>query len=662
MIAPRRARIRLLLRDTAAAAAFASVALSGAVPAWAMLAFAMALAISLVNRRPLSGRTGWSVGVLLVSAVLIFGSVFRGGLDLVVASCTFAFLVTAHRLLSAPTAGTDSQVHLTSLLTITGGAALSGELWFGLCLWVFAVAATLSMGLLVLEGPKPFEGDLPVRPALQRLSFGVTCALLGGVLFFVFFPRLSWNIAGRRATPGLGGTTGMSDRVRLGGGGDIKTSPRIVLRATITPDPGTAQLDQYWVGRTFDSFDGREWSGRGKARPAAQQVTLERGSVKMIDQQIELLPGYDSRTLVALQTPVMFSNALTMGTSGSQRTALIRIENEEVHFADAANAYLYHAFSLAPSERRKPQELDDVARFTHLPPIDPRVGALAGQVIKGERDPQAAGALLVSYLQREYVYTLELPGEVADPLADFLFERKQGHCEHFATALAVLLRTQGFAARVVAGFFGGERVGDAYVVRAGDAHAWTQVFAPGVGWVTLDATPDSQRGAQPSAVLEWITTAWARLDGLWRSQVVDYTFQDQLDLARSLVRPPRGSASSTEEPGSASARLPPVAWLAAAAVGLGVFAAARFLSRRRGDRAHPASNFLDQLERALRKAGIAKLEGEAIEELSARLVGSKHPLGPAVEQATRAYLFARFGGAPVAAAQRARLLAAIRTH
>ena len=81
-----------------------------------------------------------------------------------------------------------------------------------------------------------------------------------------------------------------------------------------------------------------------------------------------------------------------------------------------------------------------------------------------------------------------------DPLADFLFTRKQGHCEHFATALAVMLRTQGFAARVVAGFFGGQRIGDHYVVRAGDAHAWTQLFVPGRGWVTYDATPDASRG------------------------------------------------------------------------------------------------------------------------------------------------------------------------
>ncbi|MBS1154032.1 MAG: Transglutaminase-like superfamily domain protein, partial [Myxococcaceae bacterium] len=111
MIASQRTRTRLLLRDGAALSAFGSVALSGAVPSWALLAFAIAFAISLTNRRPLAGRTGWSVAVLLLAALLIFGSVFRGGLDLVIAAVSFAALVTAHRLLSEPTPSTDHQVH-----------------------------------------------------------------------------------------------------------------------------------------------------------------------------------------------------------------------------------------------------------------------------------------------------------------------------------------------------------------------------------------------------------------------------------------------------------------------------------------------------------------------------------------------------------------------
>lgn len=662
MIAPRRARTRLLLRDAAALSAFGSVALSGAVPVWALLAFFIALAVSLASFRPLAGRTGWSVTVLLVAALLIFGSVFRGGLDLVIAAVSFAALVTAHRLLSEPTASTDHQVHLTSLLTIAGGAALTGELWFGLCLAAFAITSTLSIGLLVLEGPRPIEGDLPVRPALQRLSLGVVLALVGGIVFFVLFPRLSWNLAARRVSPGLGGTTGMSDRVRLGGGGDIKTSPRIVLRAKIKPDPLVEQLDQYWVGRTFDNFDGREWTGSGAPSKPRSQVSLEGELTGPVHQQIELLPAYGARTLVGLQTPVSYSNATMLLTTGSQRTSLVRLEDEEVHFTDAANGYTYTAYSRPQSPPTDAIELDDVARFTRLPvTIDPEVEKLARRVLAGEKDPIAAATRLAAYLKGNYGYTLELPGDVADPLADFLFVRKEGHCEHFATALAVLLRSQGLPARVVAGFFGGQRLADVYVVRAGDAHAWTQVFAPGRGWVTMDATPDTSRSAQSLAVLAWVITTYEEVEAWWRARVVDYSFQDQLEIARKLVRPPRERAGAAEESALVAASGPSRgAWAAAFVVAALVFVSIRLLGRVARGKDHPAAGFLEQLERALRRAGIARLDGEAIEELSARLLTSAHPLGQPVAQATRAYLFARFGGKAVAPGERSSLLAAIR--
>src|SRR5699024_10720588 len=124
------------------------------------------------------------------------------------------------------------------------------------------------------------------------------------------------------------------------------------------------------------------------------------------------------------------------------------------------------------------------------------VGQTAARVLNGEREPLAAARKLAAWLQQEHTYTLELSGDVEDPLADFLFERKAGHCEHFATALTLMLRTQGIRARLATGFFGGERVNDVYIVRAGDAHAWTHVLVPGRGFVTVDATPPAHRPSQ----------------------------------------------------------------------------------------------------------------------------------------------------------------------
>ena len=141
--------------------------------------------------------------------------------------------------------------------------------------------------------------------------------------------------------------------------------------------------------------------------------------------------------------------------------------------------------------------------------------------------------------------------------------RKAGHCEHFATALTLMLRTQGFEARLATGFFGGERVGDEYIVRAGDAHAWTHVLVPGRGFVTVDATPPAFRANQSPQLLESLISIYEAIEGRGARRVVDYSFRDQMNFMRDLTRPPK------QPEGQERLKLPPLrAWLTAAAGGL----------------------------------------------------------------------------------------------
>ncbi len=645
--------LRSRTRDLAAASAFASVALSGALPPPVLAAFALGFGASFAGFRPLARRRAWSAVVMLALAAALFGSVALGQLNLLLAAVAFASLVAVHRMVSEPGPGTDQQVLLASLLLIAGGAALSGEIWYAACLLGFGVFACLSMGLAVIEGPVERDDPLPLQPVLRQVSVGVAFALLGGLAFFVLFPRLSWNIAARRTPPGLlGGTTGMTDRVRLGGTGDIKTSARVVLRAQLNPDPGVEQLERYWVGRYFDGFDGREWRGSGTARPPRVTVNVGESGVETIHQRIELLPSWGARTVVALDTPVMFGNAMMQSTSGSAPVLFVEVEDEEVRLATDANGYTYHAYSRWPADHTAPTA-SVPERYLALPSLDARVQALAVRA-GGEGTPAQIARRLEAHLKSSYAYTLELPGEVADPLADFLFERRAGHCEHFATALAVLLRVRGIPSRVVGGFYGGERVGERYVVRAGDAHAWTQAFVPGDGWLALDATPDDGLRGQPTAWLATLTGLYERLEDLWRSRVVDYSFADQLRFARDLVRPPQTALDA----GSAFSA-PGRAWLGALLAAALTWAVYRLLSRPRPPPPHPAASFRDQLELRLARAHIARQAGEGLEELTARLVEARHPLAGPVAAAVRRYVEARFGGRPLPREERARLLSAL---
>jgi hypothetical protein len=126
----------------------------------------------------------------------------------------------------------------------------------------------------------------------------------------------------------------------------------------------------------------------------------------------------------------------------------------------------------------------------------------------------------------------------SDPLTDFLFNVKSGHCEYYSTAMAVLLRTRGIAARVVNGFLPGEynEAAGAYTVRKSDAHSWVEVYFPATrSWVTFDPTPSAGRTEPVRTGLSAQLQKYAEaLELIWFQYVVGYDKQEQRSLATSL--------------------------------------------------------------------------------------------------------------------------------
>src|SRR5262249_46479609 len=130
--------------------------------------------------------------------------------------------------------------------------------------------------------------------------------------------------------------------------------------------------------------------------------------------------------------------------------------------------------------------------YLQLPELDPRVPSLARQAIASAKTPYDKAVALEGYLQAHYSYTLDMTGAPSgDPLAEFLFVRRAGHCEYFASAMTVMLRSLGIPARYINGFQRGEynSVGGDFIVRASDAHSWVEAYFPGKGWITFDPTP-----------------------------------------------------------------------------------------------------------------------------------------------------------------------------
>ncbi|MGA9521674.1 MAG: transglutaminase domain-containing protein, partial [Myxococcaceae bacterium] len=509
-----------------------------------------------------------------------------------------------------------------------------------------------SMALAVMERSLGNDVSYPLAPMMRRLSVGAVAAMIGAAIFFIAFPRLSWNVAARRPSRGLGAVTGISEGIRLGGaGGEIKRNPRVVARVELSPDPKKDRLEAYWVVATWGTWTGREWTDDTKPGPPNAQVRLGALDGKEIRQRIELLPAYGAPMAVAMETPVMFAHSASMNAGGRRPTAFVHAPGRDVRFADAAPAHTYVASSRsAGAIPYEPLDEETLARYRALPDVDQRVAELAGRIVGDSTDPLEAARKLETWLRQNLTYTLDLPDTDDDPLAHFLFERRSGHCEYFASALAVMLRTRGFASRVATGFFGGERLEDGYVLRAGDAHAWVQVWVPGRGFVSLDATPPAGRAAQPIPWLDWVVRAWDQLDALWRAEILDYSMRDQVRAVMKVT----GSGSRTR---LSTGTIPRNAWIAAAVVALVVYAVWRLRGVKRSGRAvHEATLLREEAERILAHARIAPEEGEGLEGLRRRLARQGHPLSAPVDALTRRYLEARFGTRPLRTGERAHVL------
>ncbi|MEO1175319.1 MAG: transglutaminase-like domain-containing protein, partial [Myxococcota bacterium] len=255
--------------------------------------------------------------------------------------------------------------------------------------------------------------------------------------------------------------------------------------------------------------------------------------------------------------------------------------------------------------------------------IDARIFNIAREVVGEAQTPNDKADALRLYFLREYEYTLSQPTAGAeDPLSDFVLNAKAGHCEHFATAFATMLRAVGVPARVVGGFQGGvwDRSANTVVFRLNNAHAWVEWYLPGRGWVTDDATPPFL-GDTLGFFAEWME--WARRS--WDEYVVDYALLDQMLVAQQVRQRVRNGSLLSWFNRAMLRRVGLVlGLLALGAVGVYVIR-----GRRRGVRQDPLA---EAIERGLALAAARPLPGHlTFREMHQTLSGTKPALLTAIE-------------------------------
>jgi transglutaminase-like putative cysteine protease len=380
-----------------------------------------------------------------------------------------------------------------------------------------------------------------------RLPF-VAVALLG-LIFLTALPLfLAAPRSGAAALTRSGGLTssltGFSESVTLGQIGTLKKNEGVLMRVRVEDTQSPRELR--WRGVALDEFTGRVWKKSVQARQL-DQISERNGlfqfgtteSINRLTTQTFFLEPLDSTVLfaaprvVAVQGDLPFVRVDEEGSVQSRRHDFERLMYKALSDTNEPRADLLR-------NDLRPLPVSHY-RYLQLPEnLDPRISTLAQTILVNANATNRydAAKAIESYLQNEFGYSMEMKAGGADPLADFLFNVKAGHCEYFATAMAVMLRTRGVATRLVNGFTAGEynEAAGAYTVRNSNAHSWVEVYFPETrSWVTFDPTP-------PAGRLEPVRTGLAAqlekygeaLELLWFQYVVGYDKQEQRSLAASI--------------------------------------------------------------------------------------------------------------------------------
>jgi hypothetical protein len=379
----------------------------------------------------------------------------------------------------------------------------------------------------------------------------VLCILLGAAGIFFLLPRVSAGYL-NAYTPGSDLSTGFSDHVELGRIGQIQQSATVVMHIQIDGDK-SGTFDLKWRGVTLNLFDGRVWSNPHQRylapRLSGNTFTLSPHHVPAEG----LRPAGPSRPIhykvlmEPMGTNVFFLAATPSTLTGNYRLvamddggAAFNLDPEHPisTYEAASNVAQPDPAQLRGAYGTYPPSVQ--SSYLQFPALDPRIPLLAQQITAQADNNYDRAVAIDRYLQTHYGYTLQLSRTLPrDPLAEFLFERKQGHCEYFASSMAIMLRTLRIPTRVVNGFRTGEfnDLTSQYLVRESDAHSWVEAYFPGYGWISFDPTP----AGSPEA-----STGWRRLrlytDALasfWREWVVNYDLGHQQHLAFSSTHSSR---------------------------------------------------------------------------------------------------------------------------
>ncbi len=364
----------------------------------------------------------------------------------------------------------DLSLGLVSLLA-TGGAR-PGIVYLAFVLAFLGAAAAAQRSedphRLPVASLSPRTRHVASALLLTAAAFGVTASVVAHLAYRMVYRRMV-----SASSTAFEESAGLSDNVRLGSMAVLLTSDTVVLRVA-----GPEVVDRL-RGVVLDEYGGGRWTRATIESPVPVDVPRARPPGADV---VDVRPIHPDRDYVVLPleardvgTP---SGSLRGDSMGVARSVSAEASSEVWFRAGERNAFLVGAARvedlLMPHKLRAP------------------LTAIASEWTRGATTPEESLAALETHLRRDYTYTTEpQPRSSLDPVLAFLTVSRRGHCEYFASSLALLARSLGIPTRMILGYRVGERnpYWSHYVVRAKNAHAWVEAYLPNGRWVTVDPTP-----------------------------------------------------------------------------------------------------------------------------------------------------------------------------
>jgi transglutaminase-like putative cysteine protease len=552
-----------------AAAAFGGLTLGADLSIWMLSLGWAAIALCLAQTLIPPQRAPWLAAlrlspvtwnILLVIAFVAFWIDFLWvSQELLPAGVHFLIVLMVNKLFNLHQRRDFLHLYAVSLMAVLASAAMTVHIWYAPFLLAYLCSGVWTLLLYHLTKERDDRGALTSRTStgsMQQIEhirarfFWATNVMVAGavcltIAIFFIIPRVGIGFLQKGTGDNLR-TSGFTEKVDLGVMGSVKQDPSIVMRVELAEGVPPTNGPLYLRGMAYDRYNGTSWTNslvnRRNLTEKPQGLFTVRADASRspapvspeIEQHI-LLEALDISVLfgvpqaltitgdfVTVQSDLMGVMYVPFSPSGRIQYS-VRSRAPLVHPADASTTIFHY-----PEFIRR--------QYLQLPSLSPAIARLSQDIIRAGRTPHESVLLIKQYLLENYRYSLDMEsGRSPHPLEDFLFARKTGYCEHYASAMVVMLRSSGIPARLVTGFLASEwnGFGRYYTVRQRDAHAWVEVYFPNSGWITFDPTP----AQAADSTVRWWQSLDSAMDSMrlrWDQFIIQYNAADQLAVIQGV--------------------------------------------------------------------------------------------------------------------------------